>query len=100
MSSSLLRSFSKAFERSADHGSARQDFDTRCIAHPSGRRVVGAKPAPAPGAVRKDIAEALDLLAQQPGIGSIYEGAKTKNVRRPLVGRIRYFKVNDAWTLG
>ena len=45
----------------------------------------------APGAVRNDIGEALALLAQQPGIGAPYDGAKTKDVRRLLVGRIRYF---------
>lgn len=45
----------------------------------------------APGAVRTDIGEALALLAQQPGIGTAYEGARTKGVRRLLVGRIRYF---------
>jgi plasmid stabilization system protein ParE len=45
----------------------------------------------APGAVRKDIGEALALLATQPGIGAAYQGAKTKDVRRLLVGRIRYF---------
>lgn len=45
----------------------------------------------APGAVRTDIGEALALLAQQPGIGAAYEGARTKGVRRLLVGRIRYF---------
>ena len=45
----------------------------------------------APGAVRTDIGEALALLAQQPGIGTAYEGTRTKGVRRLLVGRIRYF---------
>ena len=45
----------------------------------------------APGAVRKDIGEALALLAQQPGIGASYEGSKTRGVRRLVVGRIRYF---------
>lgn len=45
----------------------------------------------APGAVRTDIGEALTLLAQQPGLGTLYEGARTKGVRRLLVGRIRYF---------
>ena len=45
----------------------------------------------APGAVRTDISEALALLAQQPGIGTAYEGARAKGVRRLLVGRIRYF---------
>jgi plasmid stabilization system protein ParE len=45
----------------------------------------------APGAVRTDIGDALALLAQQPGIGATYESARTKGVRRLLVGRIRYF---------
>lgn len=44
-----------------------------------------------PGAVRIDIGEVLALLVQQPGIGTPYEGARTKGVRRLLVGRIRYF---------
>ena len=45
----------------------------------------------APGAVRIDIGEALALLAREPGIGVMYEGARAKGVRRLLVGRIRYF---------
>ena len=45
----------------------------------------------APGAVRTDIGDALALLAEQPGIGAAYEGARTQGVRRLLVGRIRYF---------
>ena len=45
----------------------------------------------APGAVRTDIGEALALPARQAGIGTAYEGARTKGVRRLLVGRIRYF---------
>ena len=45
----------------------------------------------APGAVRIDIGEALALLAQQPGFGTAYEGARAKGVRRLLVGRIRYY---------
>jgi plasmid stabilization system protein ParE len=45
----------------------------------------------AQGAVRTDIGEALALLAQQPGIGAAYSGARTSGVRRLLVGRIRYF---------
>ena len=45
----------------------------------------------APGAIRIDIGDALALLAEQPGIGALYEGARTKGVRRLLVGRIRYF---------
>ena len=49
-----------------------------------------SRPA-APGAVRTDVGEALALLAQQPGIGTAYEGTRTQGVRRLLVGRIRYF---------
>ena len=45
----------------------------------------------APGAVRKDIGEALMLLARQPGIGVVDDGSRTEGVRRLLVGRIRYF---------
>ena len=45
----------------------------------------------APGAVRQDIGEALALLAEQPGMGTKYEGSRTRSVRRLLVGRIRYF---------
>ena len=45
----------------------------------------------APGAIRIDIGEALALLAQQPGLGAQYGGARTEGVRRLLVGRIRYF---------
>ena len=45
----------------------------------------------APGAVRMDIGDALALLAQQPGFGTAYEGARTKGVRRLLAGRIRYY---------
>jgi plasmid stabilization system protein ParE len=45
----------------------------------------------APGAVRKDIGESVALLAEQPGIGSRYEGARTPDVRRLFVGRIGYF---------
>lgn len=45
----------------------------------------------APGAVRVDIGEALALLAQQPAIGTLYQGCRIANVRRLLLGRIRYF---------
>ena len=45
----------------------------------------------APGAVRIDNGDALALLAEQPGIGATYEGARTTGVRRLLVGRIQYF---------
>ena len=45
----------------------------------------------APGAIRADIGEALELLARQPGVGTIYHGRKAHDVRRLLLGRIRYF---------
>lgn len=45
----------------------------------------------APGAVRNDVGEAVALLAEQPGIGTLYSGAKTTSVRRLFLGRIRYF---------
>jgi plasmid stabilization system protein ParE len=51
----------------------------------------------APGAVAKDIGESVVLLAEQPGIGAKYEGARTSGVRRLFLGRIGYFvyyKVN------
>jgi len=45
----------------------------------------------APGAVRADFGEAIALLAEQPGIGAQYEGARTPGVRRLYLSRIRYF---------
>jgi plasmid stabilization system protein ParE len=45
----------------------------------------------APGAIGADIAEGLALLAEQPGIGSKYNGARTGTVRRLYLSRVRYF---------
>lgn len=45
----------------------------------------------APGAVAKDIGESIALLAEQPGIGAKYEGARTPGVRRLFLARIGYF---------
>jgi plasmid stabilization system protein ParE len=45
----------------------------------------------APGAVAEDFGEAVKLLAEQPGIGSKYEGTRTLGVRRLYLGRIEYF---------
>ena len=45
----------------------------------------------APGAVGSDFGEAVALLAEQPGIGSKYEGARAPGVRRLFLGRIGYF---------
>lgn len=45
----------------------------------------------APGAVAKDVGESIALLAEQPGIGAKYEGARTPDVRRLFLSRIGYF---------
>jgi len=45
----------------------------------------------APGAIRTDFGEAVALLAEQPGLGAKYEGARTPGVRRLFLGRVRYF---------
>ena len=45
----------------------------------------------APGAVATDVGESIALLAQQPGVGSKYEGSRTPGVRRLFVRRIGYF---------
>ncbi len=45
----------------------------------------------APTAVGTDLAEALSLLAEQPGIGAKYEGTRAPDVRRLLLGRVGYF---------
>jgi len=44
-----------------------------------------------PGAIRADFGEAVALLAEQPGIGARYEGARTPGVRRLYLSRVRYF---------
>ncbi len=38
-----------------------------------------------------DIAESIALLAEQPGIGAKYEGARVPGVLRLFLGRIGYF---------
>lgn len=45
----------------------------------------------APGAIRSDFGESVSLLAEQPGIGSKYEGARARDVRRLYLSRVRYF---------
>ena len=45
----------------------------------------------APGAVAADLAEAVKLLAEQPGIGAKYEGSRTPEVRRLFLNRLGYF---------
>jgi plasmid stabilization system protein ParE len=58
--------------------------------HEAARWWAANRPA-APGAVQGDLGQALELLALQPGIGTPCVGADLKDVRRPLLGRIRYF---------
>ena len=45
----------------------------------------------APGAVSTDFAEAVVLLAEHPGIGAKYAGARTPGVRRLFLTRLGYF---------
>lgn len=45
----------------------------------------------APGAIGKDFAEAVALLAEHPGIGAVYEGTRTPGLRRLYLSRVRYF---------
>ena len=45
----------------------------------------------APGAITQDLEESVALLAEQPGIGSKYSGARAGEVRRLYMGRVGYF---------
>ena len=45
----------------------------------------------APGAIGVDFRESVALLAEQPGIGTKYEGARAPGVRRLFLGRVGYF---------
>ena len=45
----------------------------------------------APGAVGADFGESVALLAEQPGIGAKYEGARAPGVRRLFLSRVGYF---------
>lgn len=45
----------------------------------------------APGAIGADFGEAVSLLAEQPGIGARYLGARTPGVRRLFLSRVHYF---------
>ena len=45
----------------------------------------------APGAIRKDIAAALALLVEEPGIGTMIEISRPIIVRRLYLTRVRYF---------
>jgi plasmid stabilization system protein ParE len=45
----------------------------------------------APGAIAADFGESVALLAEQPGLGARYIGARTPGVRRLYLSRVRYF---------
>jgi plasmid stabilization system protein ParE len=45
----------------------------------------------APGAVAEDFEEGVRLLAEHPGLGSLYEGSRVPGVRRLYLGRLKYF---------
>jgi len=45
----------------------------------------------APGAIGADFGESVALLAEQPGMGARYEGARAPGVRRLFLGRVGYF---------
>jgi plasmid stabilization system protein ParE len=45
----------------------------------------------APGAVAKDVGVLLNLLAEQPSIGSEYKGARAPEIKRVFLSRIGYF---------
>lgn len=45
----------------------------------------------APGAIGADLSETIKLLAEQPGIGSKYEGKRVQGARRLFLGRVGYF---------
>lgn len=45
----------------------------------------------APGAIAADFGESVALLAEQPGIGTKYQGSRTPGVRRLYLNRVRYF---------
>lgn len=44
----------------------------------------------APGAVRKDLEDALNILVEQPGVGTKVETGRSPQVRRFLLNRISY----------
>lgn len=45
----------------------------------------------APGAVRRDVEDALKVLVEQPGIGTKVETGRSPQVRRFLLDRTKYF---------
>ena len=45
----------------------------------------------APGAVRKDVEEGLNILVEQPGLGVKVQTSRSAEVRRLLLDRTKYF---------
>ncbi|MGQ0621591.1 MAG: type II toxin-antitoxin system RelE/ParE family toxin [Panacagrimonas sp.] len=45
----------------------------------------------APGAIASDVKAAVEVLVEQPGIGTQIENARDSNTRRLLLARTRYF---------
>ncbi|HEV7671985.1 MAG TPA: type II toxin-antitoxin system RelE/ParE family toxin [Thermoanaerobaculia bacterium] len=45
----------------------------------------------APGAIRTDLQATLDLLVDQPGIGTLVENSRDPETRRLYLARTRYF---------
>jgi plasmid stabilization system protein ParE len=45
----------------------------------------------APNAIRHDVAELLDVLCTQPGIGAPARRSRAKGVRRVTLARVRYY---------
>lgn len=45
----------------------------------------------APGAIGADFGEVVALLAEQPSLGTKYQGARLPGVRRLYLSRVRYF---------
>jgi plasmid stabilization system protein ParE len=77
-----------AFNNWDEHGAERQGFGPGRVANPEWW--AENRPA-APGAIRQVVGAALNLLARQPGIGVACNGTRSQDVRRLLVGRIRYY---------
>ena len=76
----------------AERGAADQDRSSRSKTGVQAAAKWWADNRPsAPGAVSADFAEAVALLADQPGIGTRHLGTRVPDVRRLYLGRIRYF---------
>src|SRR5436305_2451495 len=91
VSTSLSKSCCSRCRSSAEHGTSDQNF-ARAASQVRRAAEWWAQHRPAaPGAVGADFGEAVALLAEQPGIGAKYEGARAPGVRRLFLGRIGYF---------